>query len=123
MLGIRCFPLSALSTMNRRLAAAVPMILLAVFAGCGGQQAPPSGPVELNATLFHQLSAEYRAVVQHVFKAAEARLDERISDSAASALEEVMDVANKPPAIIVDVDETMLDNSPWQVRAMRSGTS
>jgi acid phosphatase len=94
-----------------------------VLMGCAGQATPPKGPEELNATLFHQLSAEYRAVVLHIFAAAESRLEAQLLDPDASALEAVTTGADKPPAIIVDVDETMLDNSPWQVRAMRDGTA
>ena len=34
-----------------------------------------------------------------------------------------MPAAGLPPAVIIDVDETVLDNSPYQARLIRSGDS
>ena len=78
---------------------------------------------ELHATMFQQSAAEYRATVVQIFRTAGSRIDGLISQPDASALDGQVEAAGKPPAIIVDVDETMLDNTPWQVRAMRSGTA
>ena len=123
MIAIRRLSSLASPGAARRLIEFGQTIVLLTLTACAGRAAPPAGPAELNATLFHQLSAEYRAVVRQTFLAAEVKLQERLGDPDASALDEAMDVTDKPPAIIVDVDETMLDNSPWQVRAMRDGTA
>ncbi|WP_240125464.1 5'-nucleotidase, lipoprotein e(P4) family [Thermomonas alba] len=78
----------------------------------------------LNATVWMQQTVEYAAVTQTVYRAAEARLDQALKDKTWDALvpeEREKPAANLPPAVIVDVDETVLDNSPYQARLVRSG--
>lgn len=78
----------------------------------------------LNATLWMQQTVEYAAVTQTVYRAAEARLDQALKDKHWDALvpEEREKPADRlPPAVIVDVDETVLDNSPYQARLVRNG--
>lgn len=66
----------------------------------------------LMATLYHQTAAEYRALCYQSYNLAKLRLDE--------ALKTKMD---KKPAVIVDVDETVLDNSNYEARQILDGTS
>lgn len=78
----------------------------------------------LNAVLWIQRSAEYRAVAETVYRAATARLDAALRDPDWDALvpeERANPARGLPPAIIVDVDETVLDNSPYQARLVREG--
>lgn len=78
----------------------------------------------LNATVWMQQTVEYAAVTQTVYRAAEARLDQALKDKTWDALvpeEREKPAAALPPAVIVDVDETVLDNSPYQARLVRSG--
>lgn len=78
----------------------------------------------LNAVLWIQRSAEYRAVAETVYRAATARLDAALRDPEWDALvpeERTTPARGLPPAIIVDVDETVLDNSPYQARLVRDG--
>lgn len=78
----------------------------------------------LNAVLWMQTAAEYEAAVRGVFAAARAGLDLALADPAWNALpehERSEGFETKSPAIIVDADETMIDNSPFQVRAVRDG--
>lgn len=65
-------------------------------------QLTTSGPVW--AALWQQKAAEYKALCLQAYNLAALRLD-----AYASA------VHDKPPAIITDIDETVLDNSPYSV--------
>ena len=78
----------------------------------------------LNAVLWMQRSAEYRAVGETIYRAAADRLDAALADAGWDALmpgERANPAAGLPPAVILDVDETVLDNSPFQARLVRSG--
>ncbi|HZH43155.1 MAG TPA: 5'-nucleotidase, lipoprotein e(P4) family [Lysobacter sp.] len=99
------------------------------LAGCTravAPDAPPTAAVQgtpshdnLNAVLWMQASAEYRAVAEQTYRAALAQLDRALQDPDWDALvpEERANAARGlPPAVIVDIDETVLDNSPYQAR-------
>ncbi len=78
----------------------------------------------LNATVWFQTSVERDLVFREIYRAAGAQLDAALADRTWDALPEQdrsTDPSALPPAIIVDVDETVLDNSPNQVRLIRSG--
>ena len=78
----------------------------------------------LNAVLWMQRSVEYRALSEQTFHAAAARLDEALKQPNWDALvpEERGNAANGlKPAVVMDVDETVLDNSPYQARLVRNG--
>lgn len=78
----------------------------------------------LNAVLWMQRAVEYRAVNQTLYRAATERLDEALRDQTWNALipEERHEATESlPPAIIFDVDETVLDNSAYQVRLILDG--
>ena len=76
----------------------------------------------LLATLWTQRSVEYRANALTVFALAKIRLDEALADKSWTAApgEQKGDFQNLSPAVILDVDETLVDNSlyqAWMVRA------
>lgn len=74
----------------------------------------------LNAVLWTMSSAEFDASSRMAFVMARTALDAALANPTHSAaLEQTGDVSGLPPAIIVDVDETILDNGPYQVRLMR----
>jgi len=107
----------------RRLA---PLALL--FAACASttstKSAAPCNPGHsiLNATLYVQSSAEYRGAATQTFAAARRALDEALADpSRVAALEETNDDPSQPPAIIVDADETVLDNTAFEARVINAG--
>ena len=78
----------------------------------------------LNAVLWMQTSVEYEMLCRLVYRNAENYIDEALKDSTwTAALEQEGDYKNLPPAIIVDVDETILDNSPFQARLSKTHTS
>ena len=71
-----------------------------------------------------QTSAEYKAVCETVFNAAADRLDAALADKNWDALvpeERANAATGLKPAIVMDVDETVLDNSPYQVRLIKAG--
>ncbi len=73
----------------------------------------------LTATLWVQQSAEWRALCLQTWNTAAHQLSPLLHElEESAALEQAGDrkLKVKPPAIIVDVDETVLDNSPYQAR-------
>jgi 5'-nucleotidase (lipoprotein e(P4) family) len=88
------------------------------------QTAAVSADDNLNATVWMQRSAEYRGVTESLYRAAAMRLDAALADPEWDALdpaERTNPARGLPPAVIVDVDETVLDNSPYQARLIRDG--
>lgn len=78
----------------------------------------------LNAVLWVQRAAEYDAVAQTVYRAAADHLERALKEANWDALvptERGKSPAGLPPAVIMDVDETVLDNSPYQARLIRDG--
>lgn len=79
----------------------------------------------LNAVLWMQASVEYDAAATQTYRAAIAGLDAALADPAWDALvpsERANPATGLPPAVILDIDETVLDNSPYQARLVRDGT-
>jgi acid phosphatase len=88
--------------------------------------ATPSVPADdnLNATLWMQHSVEYAASTQAAFSLAKLRLDQALKDKTwTAATEQTGNFSGLPPAIICDVDETLLDNSGYQAWNITAGTS
>lgn len=75
-----------------------------------------------DAALWMQDAAEYRIIVGQIFSTARSRLrDALLAPPFLGAIENSADANSKPPAIVLDVDETLLDNGPWQSRRMAAG--
>ena len=103
----------------------IPLLPLA-FVACATTTTTPApcnpGHTILNATLWVQSSAEFRAVSTQTFAAARRALDEALADPArVGATEETNADPNQPPAIVTDVDETVLDNTPFEARMIQAG--
>ena len=78
----------------------------------------------LNAVSWIQRSVEYQAVTTTLYRAAAEQLDAAVRQGNWDALapQERGNVADGlKPAIIMDVDETVLDNSPYQARLIANG--
>jgi len=72
-----------------------------------------------NATLWYQTSAEFRANSLQTYKMASLTLKDALTDKNWTALpSQTADFQQLPPAIIVDIDETILDNSPAAAQAI-----
>jgi 5'-nucleotidase (lipoprotein e(P4) family) len=92
------------------------VFLAIVFLGaCIKQQETEFSNNNLYSTLWMQTAAEYIANSVMTYQAAAAFLPELINDKKHSALPQQKEGFQElPPAIILDVDETVLDNSPYQ---------
>ena len=73
------------------------------------------------SVLYQQTAAERLAGSLQTFRLAKQALDNALADSSWSALPG-QDVQGKRPAIIVDVDETVLDNTAYEARMILDGT-
>ena len=128
--------------MSRRLLLGTALIAT-VLTGCRQTAPAPAGPEtapapaatttarpaataaddNLNAVAWVQRSAEYAAVTTSLYRAAEAQLDAALKSGQSALAEGEQAAAAKglPPAVIMDVDETVLDNSPYQARLVMNG--
>jgi 5'-nucleotidase (lipoprotein e(P4) family) len=68
----------------------------------------------LDANLWMQVSAEYRACCYQAYNLARRRLIEKLQSPPPGGWA-------KPPAVVLDLDETVLDNSEFQTRLVRNG--
>ena len=78
----------------------------------------------MNAVLWMQRAQEYRAITEQTYRAAADRLDAALKESNWDALvpeERGNDAKGLKPAVVLDLDETVLDNSPYQARLVRDG--
>jgi acid phosphatase len=109
------------------------IVLTCGLAGCQSTESPVDAndasvlePHDaLMGTLWVQTSGEYWALCEQAYGASQAFLENALADTSWSAAAEQVgrDVSELPPAIIVDVDETVLDNSPYQARLIETGGS
>lgn len=100
--------------------AAFPALLLAVatcaVAACAPQPPGPAAAAELDlAILWVRDAAEYRALSLQAYGAAAADLSRLLENRSWSALPYQSDADELPPAIIFDVDETLVTNVLFQV--------
>lgn len=90
------------------------MFLSAYFAATSGaqQQAAPAVDLEyqIGAILYQQKAAEYRALSYQAFNLARWQLDADLDKKNVKKLPKTM--RKMPRAVVVDIDETVLDNSP-----------
>ena len=76
------------------------------------------------SVLYAQSAAEYEASNIQTYANAKSALDRALNDNSwTAALEQREDFKNKPPAIILDIDETVLNNIPFQARSIINGQS
>jgi 5'-nucleotidase (lipoprotein e(P4) family) len=107
------------------------ILALSVLAGCAtgaARRAPVagSGDANLHAVAWMQTSVEHDQVYRSVFRAASYQLGPALADPHWDALpagDRDRPASGLPPAVIVDVDETMLDNSRYQARLLRDDTA
>ena len=74
---------------------------------------------QVAAVLYMQKAAEYRALAYQSFNLARLRLDADLDKRNVKKLPKAQ--RKLPRAIVVDIDETVLDNSPSQAAAIQSG--
>jgi acid phosphatase len=130
--------------MSRRLPAA--LAALALLAGCAGAPprtaapAPPAAAAKpapaataapaarpddnLNAVVWTQDALEHDLVYRQVYRDAQEKLLAALHDRQWDALpkdDRTAPAKGLPPAVVLDIDETVLDNSPYQARLIRQG--
>ncbi len=77
-----------------------------------------------NATLWTQISAEFRAITLQTYKTASKNLDSALKDKKWSAeLSQKEDFEDLSPCVILDIDETVLDNSLYQGQLVLDNSS
>ena len=109
-------------------------LLLAVSCATAPAPAPPAPPVAaaattpdckaalalVNATLWTQSAAEYDAASMQAYASARRMLDVALGDPTwIAALEQPTADPTMPAAVILDLDETAIDNSAFQARMVR----
>ena len=83
-------------------------------------QAPVAQNDLLNATLWVSNSVEFKANTMAMFQLAKIRLDEALADKNWSATGQT-DASGKPPAIITDMDESVIDNGGYESWLIKTG--
>ena len=90
---------------------------------CSVLLSEPKEHQSLMATLFVQNSAESYTNSLSIYKAAEEQLEKVVENTQVSAaIEQTGGFSGKPPAVILDVDQTVLDNIAYQARLIETNT-
>jgi acid phosphatase len=112
-------------------------LVLLLSSACASRTAPPASapgapaaaaaPAKValpDSVVWFRTSVEYRAVTTQSYRLATLMLDRALADRAwTAALEQTGEFSSKPPAVILDVDETVLDNSESEERNIREGAA
>jgi acid phosphatase len=106
------------------------LVALVVALGCATPQVarpapdPPASDL-LNAVLWMQRSVEFKASALTAFALARIRLDQALADPSwtGAPKEQTGAYQSLPPAVILDVDETIMDNSGYQAWMTLRGTT
>jgi len=73
------------------------------------------------ATLWLRASGEYHAICEQTYQMARESLIKALADESwTAALEQQNDFSKLPPAIIFDIDQTILDNSPIKAKMIKA---
>lgn len=103
-------------------------VVLSLLAGPAVAADPaPQGPVPqndlLNAELWMQRSVEYKANALAVYALGKIQLDKALADrNWIAATEQAGNYQDLPPAVVLDLDETAMDNSAYQTGLVTTGT-
>jgi 5'-nucleotidase (lipoprotein e(P4) family) len=104
---------------------------LLLLAGCATAPAShPAAPLagvpaddNLNAVAWMQGAVEHDLIYLQTYRSAQRQLAAALDDPQWDALvptDRVVRARGLPPAVILDIDETVLDNSPYQARLVRA---
>ena len=102
--------------MKISLNAPVAFIVIFCFTACGNQSNKVKAALNLQpagaawGALYQQRAAEYKALCFQAYNIAQLRLDQQLKIK-----------SKKPLAIVTDIDETVLDNSPYFVELAKRG--
>ena len=103
--------------------ARIALLAWACSVSCLAADLPIVGREQLNATLWLQTATEYQGLALGTYRAAQRILPAlRASKSSASVEQELAGkFAKKKPAIVMDIDETVLDNTAYNARLVQRG--
>jgi 5'-nucleotidase (lipoprotein e(P4) family) len=77
---------------------------------------------QIDALLWSTASAEYEIIARQIFFQAQRQLDRLVSQkNESAALEQGKDFSRLPPAVIVEVDETIISNGLFQYQLLSKG--
>lgn len=104
--------------MNRH-TALVSLCISLIISGCASNR---TSHELLNGVLWSQTSVEFQVAAHQAFNTAKINLEKALHDpNWTAALEQMDGYQGLEPAIIVDVDETVLDNYPFDARLVKDG--
>src|SRR5438105_3250162 len=103
--------------MGKRATVGMGLFLGLALAACSSTQ-PKAANKDINeyltgATLWFQTAGEARALMHQTYRLAKALVD--------TDLKTKHKKGTLPPAVVVDIDETVLDNSPFEGRVIVTG--
>lgn len=109
--------------MHKRCLSMLLMILVILLIYTCQQESNAHKAIEiLHSVLWMQKSAEYKANCLQAYRLAKMQLQKALVDKNwTAALEQIGNYQNLPPAVILDVDETILDNSPYEAELIQNG--
>jgi len=95
------------------------LLFLLIISGCSTTN--PSLQ-SLQGTAWVQRAAEYDMIALQTYQSAQNKLKAALDDSAwtAELTQKGSAFRNLPPAVVLDIDETVLDNSPYQARLIQN---
>jgi len=109
-----------ISHINRRILR-IFLVSLALHSVIAAQQPAPKSDLEYQTggVLYTQKAAEYRALAYQAYNLARLRLDADLEKKNLKKLPKTE--RKRPRAIVVDIDETVLDNSPANAKGIITG--
>lgn len=91
--------------------------MMLLLGACSSQPPAADTHESLNAGLWIQTAAEYAASTTQAYRVAMDNLDRALGDPHwSAALEQQGDFAALPPAVLLDIDQTVLDNSGYNTQ-------
>lgn len=95
-------------------------VLAMLLSGCATRESSDDRREALLAVLWTQTSAEYRAATRQVYRLATSNLERALVEPTwTAALEQGEAHDDLPPAIILDLDQTVLDTGPYNASLIR----
>lgn len=97
----------------------VPVLAIFLFLTTAGWAETPARDTHerLHSVLWVQTSPEFEIACEEVYESAQMQLNQALDDPFwTAATEQTGDCSQLPPAVVFDIDETVLDNSPFQAR-------
>ncbi len=96
------------------------LIMLSLAGACSRAPRSNTAISVLDAALWVQQSAEYKALARQTYQLAKERLSAALNDPTwTAALEQTGNYAELPPAVILDVDETILETTTYSAQLIR----